>query len=275
MSFVNVQARRLPFIVRYVMDLIAYRHLLWNLVGSDLRSRFRRTQLGILWALVQPLSFAAIVALVWGGMHGAKSYWEMALYIFSGLITFEMISAVVNGGQDALLKAGGHLKQARIPFLLFQLRTVFTASVVFAIAVVGVLIFALCIGVFPAPGLHLLLIPAFFLIYFAFLVPLSILMSLAGCYYRDIKHISGLAIQALMLTSPVLLPREQFDTPQLEFVTFLNPIVPLLDMFRDPILYGHLWDRQDVIVIGIWTTGLWVAAIIASVSVGRRPVFAF
>ena len=54
----------------------------------------------------------------------------------------------------------------------------------------------------------------------------------------------------------------------------LNPLVSFLDMFRDPVLYGRLWEAQDVIVMLIWIGLLWVGAIIASMSAGRRIVFA-
>lgn len=274
MSYVNVQERRLPFILRYIGDLIAYRHLLWNLVASDLRSRFRRTRLGILWALVQPLAFATIIALVWGGIRATGTYWEFALYVFSGVVVFDMFSTTVNIGQDGLLRAGGYLQQARIPFLIFQARTVLSASVVFSIAILGVLVFAVSIGHLPAIGPHLVLIPAFFAIYLFFLIPLSILMSLIGCYYRDLKHISGLAMQALFMVSPIFMPRDALNSPTLQFMQYLNPVVPLFDMFRDPVLYGRFWEAQDVLVVGIWSVGLWAAAITASISVGRRPVFA-
>ncbi|MEQ1785263.1 MAG: hypothetical protein ABMA14_28290, partial [Hyphomonadaceae bacterium] len=69
MSYVNVQDRRLPFVLRYLGDLMTYRHLCWNLVTSDLRSRFRRTQLGVLWAVIQPLVMALLIAAVWGALQ--------------------------------------------------------------------------------------------------------------------------------------------------------------------------------------------------------------
>ena len=81
-------------------------------------------------------------------------------------------------------------------------------------------------------------------------------------------------MRALMLLSPVMLPREVFQEPQLKFMDFLNPLVPLLDMFRDPIVYGRGWEIQDVVVLSIWIVGIWAAALIASVSVGRRVMFA-
>lgn len=113
MSYVNVQERQLPAVLRYLGDLMAYRHLCWKLVGADVRNRFRRTRLGILWAVVQPLSFTLLIAVVWGSLHKQLGFWEFALYFLSGHAVFEFISAAFLSGQDSITNAGGYLKQAR------------------------------------------------------------------------------------------------------------------------------------------------------------------
>lgn len=274
MSYVNVQDRPLPFVVRYLLELLAYRHLCMNLVSSDLRSRFRRTRLGILWAVAQPMAFALMLALVWGTMLKTTNYWEFALYVFTGQVVFEVFSTAVIGGQESLIGAAGYLKQARIPFFIFQVRTVLTSTVVFFFATIGVLLFAAATGAFPPVGLHLLLVPAFFGVYILFLTPIAMLMSVTSLNYRDLKHISALAVNALFLMSPVMMPREIFASPQLKFFEFLNPIVSILDLYRAPVLHGTLWNSQSVIVISIWIVGLWLAAIISSVANGRRIVYA-
>jgi len=272
MSFVNVQDHRLPFFVRYLADLIAYRHLCFNLVGSDLRSRFRRTRLGILWAVAQPLIFALMLALVWGNLAKAPNYWEFALYVFTGTVVFEMFSNAAIGGQDSLTSAAGYLKQARIPFFVFQVRTVLSGTVIFFFGTIGVFIFAAATGTFPPVGLHLILVPAFFGIYVLFLVPIAMLMSVTGLQYRDVKHISGLVVQGLFLMSPIMMPREIFA--QLPYFEYLNPLVPVLDLFRAPILHGAFWNAQSLVVVSVWIVGLWTAAIVSSVSAGRRLVYA-
>ncbi len=274
MSFVNVQDRRLPFALRYIGDLMAYRHLCWNLVASDLRSRFRRTQLGILWAVIQPLALALLIAAVWGTLQQRSSFLEYALYVFAGSVAFDFFSTPFQIGQHALVNAAGFIKQARIPFFIFQLRVMLSAIVMFLFAFIGVLIFAVATGQPPALGLNLLLVPAFLIVAVLFGLPIAIIMSVIGALYRDVGHISVLVERAVFLVSPVMLPREILDQPHLKFLEFVNPIVPLLDMFRDPVIYGKLWDTQDVIVMSIWIVGLWTLAMITAGSAGRRVVFA-
>lgn len=274
MSYVNIQERRLPFALRYLGDLMSYRHLCWNLVGSDLRSRFRRTQLGILWAVIQPLALALMIAAVWGVLQRSLNYWEYAFYVFTGQVAFAFFSEAFQGGQHTLINAGGFLRQARIPFFIFQFRTVASSIVMFLFSLVGVLIFATAIGHMPSFGLHLLLIPAFLVVAVLFMLPIVIIMSVLGALFRDVQHISSLVERAVFLISPVMLPREVLEAPQLRFLEYANPLVSFLDLFRDPVMYGKGWDVQDIIVMGAWIVGLWAMAMVTATSAGRKVIFA-
>lgn len=274
MSFVNIQDRRLPFALRYLADLMAFRHLCWNLVGSDTRSRFRGTRLGILWAVIQPLAFALTIAAVWGVLQRQASYLEFALYVLSGHVAFDLFGTALGGGQVAIANAGGFVRQARIPLFIFQLRVALSGLVFFLLSIVSVLFFQVVTGQPPVIGVNLLLLPAFMAVALLFMLPIIIIMSLIGAMYRDVRHISSLFERALFLLSPVMLPREVLHAPQLQFMEYANPMVSFLDMFRDPLVYGKLWEVQDVIVMSIWIVGLWAIALITASSIGRKVVFA-
>lgn len=273
MSYVNIQDRRLPFALRYLGDLMAYRHLCWNLVASDLRSRFRRSHLGILWAIIQPLSLALLIALVWGALARTTNYWEFALYVFVGHVAFDLFTAAMGEGQDALARARGFVMQGRIPFFIFQLRVMLSAAVMFMFGMLGVIGFSLATGQPPVLGLQLLLVPAFLGVAMIFCLPITIIMSLIGAQFRDVGHISGLVQRAVFMLSPIMLPREILAADHLNWMEVVNPLVPLLDMIRDPLMYGNYWDPKDVIVLSIWTAGLWIVAMLVAGSSGRKVVF--
>jgi lipopolysaccharide transport system permease protein len=158
---------------------------MWNLVASDLRSRFRRSYFGVLWAILQPLAFSLIVGYVWGRLFKYESVWDYALYVFSGMIVWEYFSAVINLSQEALPNAQGYLKQTRIPFFVFQIRTALTGLVILLFGMIGLVAMMAVMGRLPALGVHLLLIPLYFPIVFMFMAPLAITMSILGTQLRD------------------------------------------------------------------------------------------
>jgi len=274
MTYANYHSRRMPSALRYLADLLRYRHLAWNLVGSDLRSRFRRSHLGILWAMLQPLGYSLVIAWAWGAIFKAEDYWSFALYVYSGMLIWDYFTNSVMASLDGLASAVGYLRQSRIPFFVFQIRIPLSGMVVFYAAMCGLLIMMLALGRFPTPGLHLLLLPAYGAVLLAFMLPVAILMSVVGTQFRDLKHIMTIALQALFFLSPVMMQRDYMNDGHLAILQYINPLVPLLDMLRDPVLHGQLWDRQDVIIVLSWSAGLWLLATIASFRAGRKIVFA-
>lgn len=274
MTYANIQSRKLPFLLRYSADLVLYRHLCWNLVASDLRSRFRRSYLGILWAIIQPLAFALMIAGVWGTVMGMPNYLEFAIYVFSGLIVWDYFGTVVGISQDSLVNAEGYLKQTRIPFIIFQVRTPLSAMLIFLCGFAGLVVLMFALGSFPPPGLHLILLPLFVVLLLLFVVPIAIIMSVMGTLYRDVKYISQIAVQGLFFLSPVMLDRGVFERPELEFLKYANPIFSLLDLFRSPLLHGELWRAQSFLALLAWIVVLWGLAALAAARGGRRLIFA-
>jgi lipopolysaccharide transport system permease protein len=274
MAYVNIRERRLPFAVRYLSDLFLYRHLAWNLVGSDLRARFRRSQIGVLWAVIQPLAFSLTIALVWGSLFQSESYWDYAVYVFSGMIIWEYFASVVNVSQDALINAEGYLKQTRVPFFIFQIRTPLTSMVIFLLGMAGLALLVICLQKLPPLGEHLLLIPVFPVVLLLFGIPLGTIMSIAATHFRDIKYISQILIQALFFVSPVMLGREILERPELTVLNYVNPMAPLINLFRAPIIDGQFWNQTEAVTLVVWIVGLWGIAILMAVRAGRRLVFA-
>lgn len=274
MSYSNHHNRKVPGFVRYMADLVRFRHLCWNLVGSDLRSRFRRSRLGILWAVIQPLSFSLLIAWAWGSLFNAPDYWGYAVYVFAGMVVWEFVGNTLNVSMDALLGAAGYLRQARVPFFVFQARVPMTGIVVFVAGLIGLLILVGALQKYPPVGPHLLLLGAYPFVLVAFFLPVSIIFSVWGALFRDLKHIVAICMQALFFVSPIMMDRSMFDGANLSIMQYANPLVPLLDMLRGPLLHGSMWTPLQLAVVGAWGAGLWVLSLLVAARAGRRLVFA-
>lgn len=272
MAYVHTEIGQSPR-SNYFHRLMRYRHLCWNLVGADLRARFRRSRLGLIWAIIQPLCFSLMIALVWGALF-QKSFLEYSIYVFSGMLIWEYFYNSVMVSQDSLFASGGYLKQGNIPLIIFQSRCVLSGTVTFLAGFVGLLGLLAVLQKFPEFGPHLLYTPLILPILIVFLAPVAIIFSFLGTQFRDIHHAVGIAINGLFFMSPIMLDREFMNAPHLEFLHYVNPLMPLLDLMRDPILYSRPWDLQDVAVLGVWTVILWAIAIAVSAKFGRKIIFA-
>jgi ABC-type polysaccharide/polyol phosphate export permease len=100
------------------------------------------------------------------------------------------------------------------------------------------------------------------------------MFSVWGAQLRDLRHIIQIGLQALFFISPVMLDRAMLSGDRLAILQFLNPLVPLLDMMRAPLLYGREWTNLEMITLGVWGALLWVACFVVAGQAGRRIVFA-
>lgn len=274
MAYINHHREELPALVRYADALMRYRHLCLNLVQADLRARFRRSYLGILWAVIQPLGYSLVIAWVWRSLFNESDYWQFALYVFSGMLVWDCFTQTVTGSLDSLMTAAGYLRQSRIPFLIFQLRVPLTSMTIFLAGVVGLVVLMTCLGRVPPLGLHLLLLPFYMVFLAAFLAPIAIIASIFGALLRDLKHITLLVLQALFFLSPVMMSRSFMDSDHLEIVRLLNPLVPLIGMFRGPMILGELWTLSEVLQLTAWCAVLWGLAFVVTTINGRKVIFA-
>jgi len=274
MSYHHYESVRIPGFIRYIADLLRFRHLCWNLVGSDLRARFRRSRIGIFWAVIQPLAFALLIAWTWGTLLKTEDYWSFAVYVFAGMLVWEYFSNTLNGSLDALTGAAGYLRQARVPLVVFQARVPLTGMVTFLAGMVGLLAMLAVLGKFPSLSWNLALVAAFPFILIIFFLPVAVIFSVLGAQFRDLRHIVQIGLQALLFVSPVMFERAMFNDERLIILQFVNPLFPLLDMLRAPLLYDRGWTNAELMTLGAWAGLLWLASFLFAGRAGRKIVFA-
>ena len=79
----------------YINDLFDARYFWGHLALADLRSKYRRSHIGILWAMLQPLAFTLLLSFVMGRIFKTPVL-DYIPYVFSGLIIWEFITASQN-----------------------------------------------------------------------------------------------------------------------------------------------------------------------------------
>lgn len=260
----------------YLGDLWTYRHLCLHLAKADIDSRFRRSAIGILWAMLLPLSFAVLYSLVLVNLMN-QDFRETSIYVFSGIVMWEAISAFVTIGSQSIMNAGGYLRQSPIPILLFPIRTSLT---IVAIAVFGIIALALYSGILQVMfgtvasfGLTWLWVAPILGALLMFGIPLATIFAIVNVKFRDTQQLIVVATQAVWFTSPVFFPRDIFDKAPLDVWSSISPVVAFLDVFRAAAVLGQVPDMADWIVIGLWTVVAWILAVTLLVTEGKRTVF--
>jgi lipopolysaccharide transport system permease protein len=223
--------------VEYARAVWAARYFWLHLAFADLRLRWRRSFFGILWSVIQPLGFTALVALVFSRIMKTDIA-EYAPYILSGMISWEFLTGSAAGGASAFLQADAYIRQCRHPLAIYTLRNVISGLIVYLVASTALVAWVLIImpGNFGWCWLAALTI---YPIAAAIAWPLATFLAYLGARFRDIPHMLGLLFQALWFISPVYFEASMFRAGHLDPLVDYNPVYHLLELVRAPLLHGH------------------------------------
>jgi len=228
---------------QYLNRIWSSRYFWTHLALSDLRTKFRRSKLGIVWALLIPLFLTLLLSFVMGGIfrHPIGTY---APYVFSGIIMWNFIVDSSVGGCTALINAEGYMKQFNHPTAIYSLRNVLFNFILFCLGLIGLILW---IAIWKISNLNLSLFSFLitFPIYFMLAWSISICTAFLNVKFRDFSQMIILIFQALWYGSPVFISQDIFIKAHLEYLVYYNPIAHLLNLLRQPMLYGqfpHLVD---------------------------------
>jgi lipopolysaccharide transport system permease protein len=227
------EARRLNAYVKGIWDA---RYFWTHLALADLRSRWRRSYLGILWTMIQPLGITLLLAFVLSRLFKTDIA-EYAVYILSGIIVWDFIAFCSTSGALSYVQADAYIKQYRHPLAIYPLRTVLSAILVLLLASVPLFVWALVVlpQHFGAPWLATLSIyPILGLLAW----PLATLLAYLGARFRDLPHALTLVLQALWFVSPVYFEAKMFRNGGLDALVDYNPVYHVLQLLRAPLLEG-------------------------------------
>ena len=226
-------------------DIIAHRELLANLVRKELKVKYKESTLGFLWSLARPLFLLIIYYVVFGIFLGSGIP-DFAIYLFAGLIAFDLFGAVVSGATSAIVGNAGLIKKVYFPRELFILSVIGAALVHFTLELV-VMVGALLIFNHSFIGLNLLYLPLGLIALIVFMTALGLLLSVANVYLRDVEHLIELVLLFWFWTTPIVYLVSQatrtLGKRHLAKVYLANPMVNIVMAFQRA-LYKQGWITQ-------------------------------
>lgn len=178
--------------------------LLWALVSRDLRGRYRGSYFGWAWALVRPIVMLAIYGLIVGVVLGAaRSIPDFMIFIFVGLIAWNLFATVINGSISSLMTSASLISKASFPRILLPISALVVA-LVDALFQIAVLLLAYAIvGSWPTLEGVVYLLPSLFVL-ITFGLGLGLILASANVYVRDVNFLTDVALQVGFWLCPIL-----------------------------------------------------------------------
>lgn len=178
--------------------------LLHALVMRELRTRYRGSYFGWLWALVRPLVMLFIYGLIIGVFLGAaRAIPDFMLFIFVGLIAWNLFTAIVTGSINAVPGSSALIAKVKFPRILLPLAAVIVALVDTLIQMCVLVLGFLILGSWPSLSGLLYLAPSLAVV-LLFGLAAGLLLSAWNVYVRDIGFLTDIALQVGFWMCPIL-----------------------------------------------------------------------
>jgi lipopolysaccharide transport system permease protein len=249
---------------RYLGRVWDYRFFWLSLVRSDLRQRYRRSVLGILWSVLHPLAMTAIVCVVYKQLFKAETR-EFVPYLITGLAFWNWFSANVLQGSMSLYTGEPYLRQEPVPSAIFSLRATLSVGFHFLILLLVAIVVSWSLrgpcGLWPLLSL-LPVLAILFVLGWA----LATLVGFLNVYFPDTHHLSEVGLQLLFYSTPIIYPLSVMEGRTIGNILEYNPLYILVELVRTPVLSG---DVPSAAHFGMAASFAFVAALLAIIVVRR------
>jgi ABC-2 type transport system permease protein len=243
-------------------ELFRYRDLIFALVSRELKVRYRRSAIGFLWTMLQPLLMMLVLQVVFSSIFTMRMvYGNYAVYALAGILFWNFFSQSIVASMNSLRGNAQLLRKLPIPREVFPLATVISGVINLCLALVPLLAILWVMDHPFTPAL--LFLPVAILLAAVFTLGAGLLLSPLAVFFSDVVEMIGVLLSILMYLTPVFYPMSILEnTPYISWVRF-NPVRSILEVFRDPIYQGEVPPLTHLtvclgIALGVFIIGAFV-----------------
>lgn len=230
-----------------LVEVYRYRELLKNLVITELKLRYRRSILGLLWTMLNPLLMMIVLSVVFSTImrFNVKDY---AVLLLSGLLPWTFVGQSISLALMSVVSKGSLLKKVYIPKALIPLASVLACLVNFVLSFVPLIVLLLVLG--KPLSLTLLFLPVPTVLLALFTCGVAFVFAGLNVFFRDFTHMTDVLLQAWFYLSPIIYTAEMLP-PEYRFLIGWNPLAYLIPCFRLPIFEGRLPPLETLAIATI------------------------
>jgi lipopolysaccharide transport system permease protein len=220
------------------------RFLLMLWLRYNIQARYSQTILGVLWIVMLPLAMASVLALAFSEFLHIQFTMPFVSFFLAGLLPWGLFNQGILNGMRSLLGALGLASQVNFPREVLVLLALGEALVDMLFTFVAMIIVNAFSGIWP--NLNYIYLPGLILILVCILLGLMLILSCLSVMIRDIPQLISVALQLLFYLTPILYPAENIPE-RLRYLIFINPLAPLIQAFRDVILFSRPPDMASLL----------------------------
>lgn len=235
----------------YIQNFKKFQPLLAELVARDIKIKYRRSVLGVVWTLLNPLLMMIILSIVFSSLFRFEIE-NFPLYILSGQVIFNFFSGATTDAMSSIIGNAALIKKVYVPKYLFVLSRVFSSFINLLASFSALLLMMLVMRVELNWTVFLAVIPIALIAVFS--LGVGLLLAAITVKFRDVMHLYSVFTTGLLYLTPVIYPMSILP-PVIKTIVMLNPITNMLQMLRD-VMLNNCIPGFGSITLGVLEAGI-------------------
>ncbi len=219
---------------KYLEGFMRYRYLLKELVVKGIKLKYRRSYLGLVWTLLEPLLTTMVLAFVFGTLLG-KNIPYFPVYILCGRLMYSCFSSTSKVAMRSIRANQAMIKKVYVPKYLYPLSTIIYNYILFLISLIILIALAVVYRVPLSWHIVEMVIPLFILAILC--VAVGLILSTICVFFRDLEYLWDVIIMLIMYCSGIFYSVERIS-PAVKTVLSLNPVYCIISNVRCVVMEG-------------------------------------
>ncbi len=213
-----------------IKEFKQYSNLFIELVRKGIKLKYRRSYLGVVWSMVEPLLTMIVLTIVFGtllGHHGR----EFPVYILSGRLIYTLFSQSTTTALKSIRQNEGMIKKVYVPKYLYPLSGIVFNYILFLISLVVLALVSMVLRVWPTPRVLLAIVPLLNL--FLLSVGVGMILATVGVFFRDMEYLWNVLLMLIMYTCAIFYYPGKILKSNVSWILKFNPLFCIITNFRN------------------------------------------
>ncbi len=232
----------------FIQEWKQYKNLFTELVRKGIKLKYRRSYLGILWSMVEPLLTMIVLTVVFGTLLGHKEK-EFPVYILCGRLIYSLFSQSTTTALKSIRQNEAMLKKVYVPKYLYPLSGVVFNYILFLISLVVLFLVSLVLGVYPTAYVLLAVVPLAVL--FVMSLGVGMILATVGVFFRDMEYLWNVGLMLVMYTCAIFYYPEVILNSHVGWILKYNPLFCIISNFRSCI-FGEVMDMSFLLYSAVF-----------------------
>lgn len=228
---------------RVLKNFKKYRYLLFELTKKNIKLKYRRSYLGILWTLLEPILTTFVLTVVFINIRGKKDH-AFPVYILTGRLLYSFFSQATKQAMKSIRSNSSMIKKVYVPKYIYPVSDVLSNFIIFLISTVVLFGAMIVFKVQPTKYILYSIIPLLQLLVLS--LGMGLILATLAVFFRDMEYLWGVALMLIMYTAAIFYDAG-IVSDEWKWIFNANPIFHIILNFRNCV-YGRPLDMNALLI---------------------------